>query len=231
MVGSERLSQLQTPGVGEEFAEALALARDELGATRVRAHAIFHDDLGVYRFGEHDFTTVDAVYDRVLELGYRPVVELSFMPRELAADPEATVFEYGAGISVPHDWEAWGTLCRDLAEHLVERYGIDEVAHLGLRGLERGQPRGLLDRYARRVLQALRPRRRGRQERRCPAARGRPGDRGRRLDPDFLDHVVETGAPLDFVTTHTYGNLPLDVRESLRVRGLEAGRCGGRSGA
>ena len=38
--------------------------------------------------------------------------------------------------------------------------------------------------------------------------------------PDFLDHVVSSGAPLDFLTTHTYGNLPLDVRESLRVREL-----------
>ena len=183
MIGSERLSQLYTPGVGEEFAEALALARDELGATRVRAHAIFHDDLGVYRFGEHDFTMVDAVYDRVLELGLRPVVELSFMPRELAEDPEATVFEYGAGISVPHDWEAWGALCGALAAHLVERYGIDEVAKLGLRGLERGEPRGLLDRHARGVLPALRPRRRGRQGGRRAAARRRPRDRRGGLDP------------------------------------------------
>ena len=131
MIGSERLSQLYTPGVGEEFAEALALARDELGARRVRAHAIFHDDLSVYRFGEHDFSMVDAVYDRVLELGLKPVVELSFMPRELAEDPSATVFEYGAGISVPHDWEAWGALCGALAAHLVDRYGIDEVAQWG----------------------------------------------------------------------------------------------------
>jgi hypothetical protein len=125
MIGCERLSQLYTPGVGEEFAEALALARDELGATRVRAHAIFHDDLGVHRLGEHDFSMVDAVYDRVLELGLRPVVELSFMPRELAADPEATVFEYGASCGA-----------------LRHRRGRP----LGVRGLERGEPRGLLDR-------------------------------------------------------------------------------------
>ena len=38
---------------------------------------------------------------------------------------------------------------------------------------------------------------------------------------DFLDFVLEEGAPLDFVTTHTYGNMPLDVREALRVRGLD----------
>ncbi len=222
MVGSERLSQLHTPGVGEEFAEALALARDELGATRVRAHAIFHDDLGVYRFGEHDFTTVDAVYDRVLELGYRPVVELSFMPRELAEDPEATVFEYGAGISVPHDWEAWGALCRDLAEHLVERYGIDEVAHWGFEVWNEANLEvfwtGTRDEYFKLYDLAV-------EAVKSVDARllvGGPATAAAGWIPDFLDHVVETGAPLDFLTTHTYGNLPLDVRESLRVRGLEA---------
>jgi xylan 1,4-beta-xylosidase len=39
--------------------------------------------------------------------------------------------------------------------------------------------------------------------------------------PDFLDFVQESGAPLDFLSTHLYGNLPLDVAESLRVRGMD----------
>ena len=220
MIGSERLSQLYTPGVGEEFAEALALARDELGATRVRAHAIFHDDLGVYRFGEHDFAMVDAVYDRVLELGLRPVVELSFMPRELAADPEATVFEYGAGISVPHDWEAWGALCGALAAHLVERYGIDEVATWGFEVWNEANLEvfwtGTREEYFRlydlavEAVKAVDER----------LLVGGPATAAAGWIPDFLDHVVSAGAPLDFLTTHTYGNLPLDIRESLRVREL-----------
>jgi xylan 1,4-beta-xylosidase len=221
MIGSERLSQLFTPGVGEEFAEALKLARDELGATRVRAHAIFHDDLRVYRFGEHDFTAVDAVYDRVLELGLRPVVELSFMPRELAEDPEATVFEYGAGISVPHDWEAWGTLCGALAAHLVDRYGIDEVAQWGFEVWNEANLEvfwtGTRDEYFRLYDLAAAA---------IKAVDGRllvggPATAAAGWIPDFLDHVVERRAPMDFLTTHSYGNLPLDVRESLRVRGLE----------
>lgn len=222
MIGSERLSQLYTPGVGEEFAEALRLARDELGATRVRAHAIFHDDLGVYRFGEHDFTTVDAVYDRVLELGLKPVVELSFMPRELADDSGATVFEYGAGISVPHDWEAWGALCGALAAHLVERYGIDEVASWGFEVWNEANLEvfwtGTREEYFRlydlavEAVKAADPR----------LLVGGPATAAAGWIPDFLDHVLESGAPLDFLTTHTYGNLPLDVGESLRVRGLDA---------
>ena len=221
MIGSERLSQLYTAGVGEEFAEALALARDELGVTRVRAHAILHDDLEVYRFGDHDFSMVDAVYDRVLELGLKPVVELSFMPRELAEDPGATVFEYGAGISVPHDWEAWGALCGALAAHLVERYGIDEVAQWGFEVWNEANLEvfwtGTRDEYFRLYDLAVGA---------VKAVDGRllvggPATAAAGWIPDFLDHVLEVGTPLDFLTTHTYGNLPLDVRESLRVRGLD----------
>ncbi|WP_028067178.1 GH39 family glycosyl hydrolase [Solirubrobacter soli] len=221
MVGSERLSQLYTPGVGKEFEAALALARDELGATRVRAHAILHDDLAVYRFGEHDFTMVDAVYDRVLELGLRPVVELSFMPRELAEDPEATVFEYGAGISVPHDWEAWGTLCGALAAHLVERYGIDEVSRWGFEVWNEANLdvfwTGTREDYFR-LYDLAAEAVKGVDERLLV---GGPATAAAGWIPDFLDHVIGAGSPLDFLTSHTYGNLPLDLREALRVRGLE----------
>lgn len=214
MVGSERLSQLLDPDVGEEFHEALRLANTRLGATRVRAHAIFHDDVP-------DFDTVDAIYDRVLALGLKPVVELSFMPRELAADPDATVFEYGARISVPDDWEAWGALCGSLARHLVDRYGIDEVAGWGFEVWNEANLEvfwtGTRDEYFRLYDLAV-------EAVKAVDSRllvGGPATAAAGWIPDFLDHVTETGAPLDFLTTHTYGNLPLDVRESLRARGLE----------
>jgi xylan 1,4-beta-xylosidase len=38
---------------------------------------------------------------------------------------------------------------------------------------------------------------------------------------DFLDFVVAEASPLDFFTTHTYGNLPLDVRQAMRTRELD----------
>ena len=134
MLGSEHLSQLlsaeRTRGlpIGVDFEEAPRLAPDDLGAERLRAHAILHDELRVYREvdGEpsYDFSGIERVYDRVLALGLRPVVELSFMPRDLASDPDATVFEYRGIISPPRDWERWGELNRRLAEHLVARFGL-----------------------------------------------------------------------------------------------------------
>ena len=37
----------------------------------------------------------------------------------------------------------------------------------------------------------------------------------------FLDHVVTTGVPLDFLTTHVYGVAPLNLRPALAERGLD----------
>jgi xylan 1,4-beta-xylosidase len=231
MIGSERLSQLFCPkesptgfgeSIGDEFAEALRMAHEELGASLVRAHAILHDDLAVWRGeGQFDFTNVDRVYDRVLEMGLRPVVELSFMPRGLAADPSATVFEYGAGISVPSDWDAWEELVRALTAHLVERYGIDEVRRWGFEVWNEANLEvfwtGSMVEYFRLYETAVRAVKS--VDSTLPV--GGPATAAAGWVPDFLDFIVESGAPLDFFTTHTYGNLPLDVREALRARGLD----------
>jgi xylan 1,4-beta-xylosidase len=117
MLGSEHLSLLfhtDGPGgsqIGAEFAEALRLAQAELGTHYIRAHAILDDDLGVYQHtgGEttYNFTAIDTIYDRLLSLGLRPIIELSFMPRDLTASSTETVFTYGALISPPRDWQAW----------------------------------------------------------------------------------------------------------------------------
>ena len=37
----------------------------------------------------------------------------------------------------------------------------------------------------------------------------------------LLDHVASSGAPVDFVSTHTYGNAPLDLRATLERHGRE----------
>ena len=95
MVGSERLTQLRFGDdgngndIGAEFAEALQIAKDDLRADRVRAHAILHDDNKVVTRADDgslafDFTVVDALYDQILAIGIRPVVELSFMPAAIA---------------------------------------------------------------------------------------------------------------------------------------------------
>ena len=231
MLGSEHLSQLlydeSTGGrpIAEDFEAALRLARAELGAERVRAHAVLHDELAVYREADgepsYDFSAIERVYDRVLALGLRPVVELSFMPRDLASDPDATVFEYRGIISPPRDWGRWGELNRRLAEHLVARFGLDEVRRWGFEvwneaNLEvfwtgtQAEYFRLYD-VAARAIKSV--------DEGLPV--GGPSTAAAGWIADFLDFVVEEGSPLDFVSTHTYGNVPLDVREALGVRGLD----------
>ena len=138
MAGSEHLSHLletATTGghpIGADLHSALRRLHDELGVQTVRAHGILDDDLGTYRLVDgkpvHDFTGIDRVYDTVLALGLHPVVELGFMPRDLARDPDRTVFTYRGIISPPRDWNAWADLIRALVTHLSDRYGPDELA-------------------------------------------------------------------------------------------------------
>ncbi|ALG10992.1 GH39 family glycosyl hydrolase [Kibdelosporangium phytohabitans] len=137
MIGAEHLSHLlstDTTGgrpIGAELASALAAARDQFGVRAVRAHGILCDELGVYREVDgspvYDFTGVDRVYVRLLALDLRPVVELSFRPRDLASAPDTTVFEYGAIVSPPKDWNRWTDLIRAFVTHLVDHYGAGEV--------------------------------------------------------------------------------------------------------
>ncbi len=56
----------------------------------VRFHAIFHDEVGIYDEDDkgqlqYNFSYVDQIYDGLLADGVRPFVELSFMPKNLAA--------------------------------------------------------------------------------------------------------------------------------------------------
>ena len=153
----------------------------------------------------HDFGGVDRVYDHIRSLGLYPVVELSFMPHDLASDPSKTVFEYDAIISPPKDWERWHDLVRDLTAHLVERYGDEVVEHwsfevwneANLEVFWSGTPSEYLQLYdvtaaaVRDVDERLRV--------------GGPSSAAAGWVEELLAHADRSGAPVDFVSTHTYG--------------------------
>ncbi|ONI71969.1 xylan 1,4-beta-xylosidase [Kribbella sp. ALI-6-A] len=234
MVGSERLSQLLCKDlsggreIGPELEQALRRMHDEIGVRTVRAHAIFHDDTRVYTEvdGEpvHDFTVVDAIYDKLLGLGLRPVVELGFMPRDLASDPSKTVFEYGAIISPPHSYERWGELVRALVQHLIDRYGLDEVLtwdfevwnEANLEVFWSGTKAEWMRLYdvSAAAVKSVDPR----------LAVGGPSSAAAGWVDDLLAHAARNGSPVDFVSTHTYGSPPLDVRASLERHGFGEAR-------
>jgi xylan 1,4-beta-xylosidase len=225
IIGSEQLALLRRtsgPGgsdVGAELAEAFRIVHRELGVRAVRAHAILDESLGVVqgagRDRVRDFTVVDDVLDRLLETGVRPIVELSFMPHDLAADPGATVFDYAGIISPPRDDDEWAALVRDLVSHLIERFGRDEVRrwpfevwnepNLGLFWSAAESDYLRLYEVTARSVKAV-----------DPALRvGGPATAAAGWIDDLLEHCRSHAVPIDFVTTHTYGMAPLDLRPIL----------------
>jgi len=123
-------------GTRVDWREHLSQARDDLGFDGIRGHGIFDDDMSTMpRPGQYEFFNVDAVYDFLIDSGVRPIVELSFMPMALAnCKPEDCRYAFRnhaayKGLTMPPaDFNGWHDLVKTFATHLVERYGLDEVA-------------------------------------------------------------------------------------------------------
>lgn len=117
----------------DSYRRDLREVRETTGFEYVRFHAIFHDEVGVYDERPdgtpvYNFSYVDEIYDGLREQGVRPFVELSFMPKKLAARPSMHPFWYAPIVAPPKDWAKWADLVSQFAQHLVDRYGIEEVS-------------------------------------------------------------------------------------------------------
>ncbi len=178
----------------------------------VRFHAIFHDEVGVYSEDArekpaYNWSYVDQIYDGLLENGIRPFVEMSFMPRALAASDKPHAFWYRPLPSPPKDYSKWEELVYQFTRHLVERYGIDEVSQWYFEVWNEpnidfwtGEPKQstyfeLYD-HAARAVKRVDPRLRV----------GGPATAQAAWIPDMIRHAVQAQVPLDFVSTHVYGN-------------------------
>ncbi len=85
----------------------------------------------------YDFRIFDGIFDAYKAAGVRPMVELGFMPKDLAADLPNQKLPYqvhypgrttsGKSNNPPKDYKKWGELARVVTAHLVERYGKDMV--------------------------------------------------------------------------------------------------------
>ena len=108
-------------------------AHNEIGFRYIRFHGLFDNDMSVYfkpsfGFGEPiiSFYNIDVIFDFLLEIGMKPFIEIGFMPDDLAAS-DAVLFHYKGRPCMPNDDEEWKKLIRLFGEHLIERYGLDEV--------------------------------------------------------------------------------------------------------
>ena len=148
-------------GTRADWQRHLQMVRNDLGFEGVRMHGLLDDDMSIVMqkqnggkggvSGGYSFYNVDLVYDYLVGIGMKPVVELSFMPcaftncsssstakfkREVPAtytNCELIFTGLGPGSykgcqAPPNDWQDWHDLVKATAEHLVERYGLAEVA-------------------------------------------------------------------------------------------------------
>jgi len=183
-------------------------AADELGFRYMRFHDIFADDLGTVKMADnklvYDWTKIDHLYDQMLKAGVKPFVELGFTPDAIKTSNQ-TIFYWKGNTSHPR-LDQWKQLVDAFARHLIDRYGIDEVRSWyfevwnepNLDGFwQYADQEGYFALYGltARTLKAVDPQLRV----------GGPATAGAAWVPEFLSYAKATNAPVDFITTHTYG--------------------------
>jgi xylan 1,4-beta-xylosidase len=197
----------------DDYRKDLDTVREATGFSYVRFHGIFDHDVGlVNREADgsihYNFSYIDQIYDGLLEHHVKPFVELSFMPPALSSDPKALQeFWYHPNIAPPKDYVEWDAMITAFAKHLIARYGIDEVASWYFEawnepniGFWAGKPQQptyftLYD-HTVRALKAVSPRIRV----------GGPSTAQGAWATDFLAHAKKENVPVDFLSTHVYGD-------------------------
>jgi xylan 1,4-beta-xylosidase len=186
----------------------LKLVTAELGFRYIRFHGIFHDTLGTVRVKNgktvYDWAKIDHLYDDLLARHIKPFVELGFTPEALATS-QNSIFYWHGNTSHPK-LDGWHDLINAFVRHLEKHYGKIEVRtwyfevwnEPNLSGFwEGGDQKAYFELYdvTARTIKSVDGKLRV----------GGPSTAGAAWVPEFLAHVKLSGAPVDFVTTHTYG--------------------------
>jgi xylan 1,4-beta-xylosidase len=185
----------------------LTTASRELGFKYVRFHGLLDDDMGTLICQSNEFVysffNADQIFDFLLSIGMRPIVELSFMPSTLSSGGDI-VFHYKGNVTPPRHVEQWAELMRRLAAHWVERYGIEEVAQWyfevwnepNLDAFWKGSQQQYCDMYAASVkaIKGVDARLRV----------GGPATAGNAWIPEFQQFCAAQNLPPDFISTHYY---------------------------
>src|SRR5271170_371974 len=196
----------------ENYRQDLQAVKQITGFQYVRFHAIFHDEVGVYDEDQQghpvlNFSYVDQIYDGLLDNGVRPFVELSFMPKKLASRLDYHAFWYKQIVSPPKDYAKWDALITAFGQHLIDRYGIDEIVKWYFEvwnepnidfwtGKPAQQTYFELYDHTARALKAVNDRIRV----------GGPATAQAAWVDALIAHAMQGNVPLDFVSTHVYGN-------------------------
>lgn len=132
-VGSDHMYTVIKSGYGGNIRGAYKVAKEELGIKSVRGHGIFNDDVGIYKevngVPTYTWNNYDTIMDYIVSLGWKPIMELSFMPKDLASGTTTTCWYNGVpgNVTPPKDYVKWKNLVRETVKHSIARYGAEEV--------------------------------------------------------------------------------------------------------
>ena len=208
-VGAGRANE----GLRADWQRQLRMAKRQLGFRYIRMHGILHDDMGVYfEDGQgkpiYNWQYIDELYDFLISIKVRPFVEFGFMPKALASSNTTLGFWFWKpNITPPKDYGKWDDLIKALVTHWTERYGEAEVRQWYFEVWNEPNLKGIFwagtqDDYFRlyketaNAVKAV-----------SPAYRvGGPATAGNAWIPEFINYCTANKAPVDFVSTHCYGN-------------------------
>jgi xylan 1,4-beta-xylosidase len=103
------------------------LANRELGMLRVRGHGALSDDkdsMAILKWSgsgapTYNWTNFDKYLDAIAAANMRPLMELDFMPKDLAKN--------GDSRDAPKDLNVWKQFMQALVQHCVDKFGADDV--------------------------------------------------------------------------------------------------------
>ncbi len=120
-------------GLRTSWVEQLQMSKKACGFQYLRMHDLFNDDMNIY-FDKgngrvvYNWQYVDEVYDRMLDIGVRPFVELSFFPKGIDKDGGKLQMWYRNRVTYDEQkMPKWSALIKAFCQHVIERYGLDEV--------------------------------------------------------------------------------------------------------
>jgi len=74
----------------------------------------------------YNYIYVDRIFDFLISVGLKPILPFSYMPRDIAENPSHFLFNHL--VSEPKSLDMWGDLITNFMNHIIDRYGLDEIS-------------------------------------------------------------------------------------------------------
>ncbi len=214
-------------GLRQDWQDQLRIEKKECGFDQIRFHGILNEEMDYYKEDaqgnpQYNWEKIDKVYDFLVEIGMKPFVELSFMPADLRSNDQTTA-HWKAYKSPPNSYPKYEAMIEAFVRHLQDRYGHDEVKtwnfevwnEPNLKNFFTGDLQDYFKIYATAVKAVKRV---------SPDYRvGGPSSAGTGWVKELMQYCEQNDVPLDFLSTHFYGNSIVDARkgEEFNIWGKE----------